>query len=117
MGENGEVVAPSVDISMPQSHTARCETTTYGVGRFIALVPNRLEHLVALGAQLGGVVLVHIPENSTLSTPPGPVPIPTIFATSHLTLFIGPSNRPLLTKRCVSTRDNHGHLVTLELAT
>lgn len=39
---------------MPQAvYTARCETTAYGVDRFVALVPHRHEHLVALRAQLG----------------------------------------------------------------
>ena len=63
MGENSEGVATRVDIIMPHAYyTARCETTAFGLGQFVALLSHLLEHFVALRAQLGGVVLVHLPE-------------------------------------------------------
>ena len=62
VGKYGEDVARSVDIPMPQAHTARCEATAYSVDRFVALVPHRLEHLIALRPHLGRAVLVHLPE-------------------------------------------------------
>lgn len=60
--ENVPDVETSVHVPIPQACTARCETTAYGVNRLAPLVQHRMEHLVALRARLGRVVIVHLPE-------------------------------------------------------
>ena len=113
--ENGEDVATSVHIQMPHAYTACCETTADGVDRFVALVPHPLDHLVALRAQLRGVVLAHLPEfyNACSSTMPCPNPNPLRNFPAdgfHRAWESTPGH-----ERGVDIRDNHGPLVTLEL--
>ena len=74
VGENDKGAATGVDIPTSHAYTARCDTMVYGVDRFVALVPHQLEHVMTRRAQLGGVVLVHLPELYAASRQSGEKP-------------------------------------------
>ena len=111
VGENGEGVATSVGIPIPHAYTARCFATAYRVERFVVLVPHRLEHLVAPRAQLGGVVLVHLPELYTAYSSTVPCPNPSLLLNFSPDGFHRAWESTPGHEKRVAIRDNHGPLV------
>ena len=82
----------------------------------MALVPRRLEHLVAPRAQLGGAVLLNLVELYTPS--PSTMPCPNTDPLTQLPdgfYWTGQSIPGL--ERAIVIRDNHGLFVILELVT
>lgn len=72
--KNEETVSTGVHVPVPQAYTVRCEAKAYAVTWFVALAQNQSGHIVALRAQLGGVVLIDLDPNSKPPMAPSSVP-------------------------------------------